>query len=183
PNICPLYDVGEQDSTSFLVMQYLEGDSLEQQLKKGALPLDQALEYAIQIAGALDRAHGAGIVHRDLKPGNIFLTSTGAKLLDFGLAKSARPAASLRAGGASAAETVSTPLTAQGTIVGTLQYMAPEQVEGKEADPRTDIFALGAVLYEMLTGTRAFDGGSPASVITAVLEREPPSISSTQPLA
>jgi serine/threonine protein kinase len=187
PHICALYDVGEApsldprtpdpgsrvaspESIRFLVMQYLEGETLEQRLKTGALPLDQALEFAVQIADALDRAHRAGIVHRDLKPGNIMLTRTGAarsgslqmKLLDFGLAKATRPA--VAAAGASILPTTSPGLTAQGTIVGTFQYMTPEQLEGREADARSDIFAFGAVLYEMLTGKKAFEGKNHASL-------------------
>ncbi len=179
PHICALYDVGEEDGTSFLVMQYLDGDTLSARLAKGALPLDQALTIAIQIASALDQAHRAGITHRDLKPGNVMLTKSGVKVLDFGLAK-------LHPGGAvagvSVAATLTSPITAQGTILGTLHYMAPEQVEGKEADARSDIFSFGALVYEMVTGKRAFAGSSAASVIAAILEREPPAISSLQPL-
>jgi len=181
PHICTLHDIGSQDGTDFLVMEYLEGGTLATRLERGALSLDQALGYAIEIADALDKAHRAGIVHRDLKPGNIMLTKSGAKLLDFGLAKM-RPAPT---GGAdvTAAPTVASPLTAAGTIVGTFQYMAPEQLEGQEADARTDIFALGAVLYEMLTGRRAFEGKSQASLMGAILEREPQSVSGLQPAA
>ena len=153
PHVCALYDVGEQDGTAFLVMQFLEGETLADRLTKGALPIDQAIKTAIEIASALDRAHRAGIVHRDLKPGNIMLTKPGARLLDFGLAKSR---ASVLAG-ASMLPTAPN-LTAQGTILGTFQYMAPEQIEGQEADARTDIFAFGVVLYEMVTGKRAFTG-------------------------
>ena len=179
PHICALHDVGEHDGAAFLVMQYLEGQTLESRLRKGALPLHQALEWAVQIAGALDHAHRAGIVHRDLKPGNIMLTNAGATLLDFGLSKTARAIA----GGALAMlPTVPANLTAQGTILGTPQYMAPEQLEGKDADPRTDLFAFGAVVYEMATGRRAFNGATPASVIASILEREPEPISRLQPL-
>ena len=162
------------------MLEYLEGQTLADRLTKGALPLDQALAIAIQIADALDKAHRAGIVHRDLKPANIMLTKSGAKLLDFGLAKVTRSV--VAASGLSMAPTGASPMTLQGTILGTLQYMAPEQVEGREADPRTDIFAFGAVLYEMVTGKRAFEGKSQASVIAAILEREPPAMSSIQPL-
>src|SRR5215510_4827924 len=162
PHICTLHDVGEQNGTSFLVMQCLEGETLEARLRKGALPLDQALQIAIQIADALDKAHLKGIVHRDLKPGNVMLTKSGAKLLDFGLAK-VQPAA-VAASGLSIAPTGVTPVTMQGTILGTLQYMAPEQIEGQEADRRTDIFAFGAIVYEMVTGRRAFAGKSQATV-------------------
>ncbi|MSO56256.1 MAG: serine/threonine-protein kinase [Acidobacteria bacterium] len=161
-------------------MEYLEGDTLADKLAKGPLPLDQALRYSIEIADALDKAHRHGIVHRDLKTGNIMLTKSGAKLLDFGLAKTG---ASVVAGaGLSMLPTTPPNLTAQGTILGTFQYMAPEQLEGKEADSRTDIFAFGAVLYEMLTGGRAFDGKSHASLIAAILDHDPPPISSSQPL-
>ena len=148
PHICTLFDVGEHEGTNFLVMEYLEGDTLAQRLKKGAVPLEQVLEIAGEIADALNKAHRQGITHRDLKPGNIMLTKSGAKLLDFGLAK-LRPSGTMGADGFSAAATQSEPLTGRGTILGTLQYMAPEQVEGKEADHRTDIFAFGALVYEM----------------------------------
>jgi eukaryotic-like serine/threonine-protein kinase len=179
PHICTLHDVGHQDGTDFLVMEYVEGETLAHRLTKGALPIEQALTIAIQIADALDRAHRAGIVHRDLKPGNIILTKSGAKLLDFGLAK-VSPAAGLSS--LSILPTAHSPVTAEGTILGTLQYMAPEQIEGRQADPRSDIFAFGATAYEMVTGKRAFDGKSQASVIAAILDREPPAISSLQPL-
>jgi serine/threonine-protein kinase len=185
PNICTLHDVGAHQGLSFLVMQYLEGETLETRLQRGAMPLDQALSVAIQIASALDKAHRAGIVHRDLKPGNIFLVrggvsgSTTAKLLDFGLAKTV---AIGDAAGASMPPTTPLNLTARGTVLGTFQYMAPEQVEGREADQRTDIFAFGAVLYETVAGRRAFEGQSPASVIAKILESEPPPISSLQPM-
>jgi serine/threonine protein kinase len=144
------------------------------------MPLDQATRYAVEIAGALDRAHRAGVVHRDLKPANIMLTKTGAKRLDFGLAKSATPAAGLS--GLSMLPTTPPGLTAQGTILGTVQYMAPEQLEGQEADARTDIFAFGAVLYEMVTGRKAFHGKSPVSLIGAILKDQPPAIADTQPM-
>jgi eukaryotic-like serine/threonine-protein kinase len=150
PHICRLYDVGEQDGTGFLVMEYLEGETLAERLTRGALSLNHALKIAVDIADALDRAHRAGIVHRDLKPGNIMLTDGGAKLLDFGLAKLAGMAdAAAAVPPVSAALTMTSPspahspLTAQGTIIGTVQYMAPEQLEGKEADSRTDIFSFG----------------------------------------
>src|ERR1700722_20277019 len=149
PHICTLYDVGHQDGTDFLVMEYLEGETLAARLTKGPLPLDQVLKYAIEIVDALDKAHRKGITHRDLKPGNIMLTKSGAKLLDFGLAKAAHGGADLASGSMA---TMSKPLTVEGTIVGTCQYMAPEQVQGREADARADLFALGAVLYEMMTG-------------------------------
>jgi serine/threonine protein kinase len=180
PHICTLYDVGEQDATSYLVMQYLEGETLEARLKKGALPFAQALQSAIQIASALDTAHRVGIVHRDLKPGNIMLTKDGVKLLDFGLAKTNTPA--IAGAGPSILPTTPPNLTAQGTILGTFHYMPPEQLEGLNSDSRADIFSFGAVLYEMLTGRRAFEGKTQASLIGAILEREPPPISPAQPL-
>src|SRR5688572_6792897 len=167
PHICSVFDVGSQDGVDFLVMEYLEGETLEQRLKKGALPLDQALKYAIEIADALDRAHRAGIVHRDLKPGNIMLTKTGAKLLDFGLAKLRAPDGPMSMSGMTRFATTS-PGTERGTILGTAQYMAPEQVEGKEADVRTDLWSLGAVMYEMATGVRAFVGDTPASIVGSI---------------
>ena len=181
PHICPVFDVGQQDGIDFLVMEYLEGQTLAQRLEKGALPFDQALQYAIQMADALDKAHRQGITHRDLKPGNIMLTKSGAKLLDFGLAKAKGPA--IAGAGLSNLPTTPPDLTAHGTILGTFQYMAPEQLEGQEADARTDIFAFGAVLYEMLTGKRAFERTSEASLISAILKDDPPPIAASQPLA
>ncbi len=180
PHICVVHDVGQQDGTDFLVMEYLEGEPLAARLERGSLPLDEVLEYGIQIADALDKAHRHGVVHRDLKPGNIMLTASGAKLLDFGLAKAAVPLAP----GATltAAATPTTPVTQQGTIVGTFQYMSPEQVEGKEVDARSDIFSFGAVLYEMVTGRRAFQGKSQLSVASAVLEKDPEPISTLKPM-
>jgi eukaryotic-like serine/threonine-protein kinase len=179
PHICTLYDVGQQDGVDFLVMECVEGETLAKRLEKGPLPLDQVLKLGAQIADALDKAHRAGIVHRDLKPGNIMLTATGAKLLDFGLAK---PAAPLASAATLTAASPKSPVTEQGTIVGTFQYMSPEQVEGKELDGRSDIFSLGAVLYEMLTGKLAFEGKSQLSVASAILEKEPAPISSIKPL-
>jgi eukaryotic-like serine/threonine-protein kinase len=186
PNICTLYDVGHQDGTDFLVMEYLEGETLADRLAKGPLPPEQVLRIGVEICEGLEKAHRTGVVHRDLKPGNIMLTKTGAKLLDFGLAKplEAAPVANLTAlPTSSKAMEAAKPVTAEGTIVGTFQYMSPEQLEGKEADERSDIFALGAVLYEMATGRRAFEGKSQTSVIAAILEREPPPISSLQPMS
>ncbi|MGA3053594.1 MAG: protein kinase [Candidatus Korobacteraceae bacterium] len=184
PNICTLHDVGHQDGTDYLVMELLEGQTLAERLSKGPLPIDQVLKYGAEICDGLERAHRGGVVHRDLKPGNIMLTKTGAKLMDFGLAKEAVASATAASGLTATAKTPqgSHPLTAQGTVVGTFQYMSPEQIEGKEADARSDIFALGAVLYEMVTGKRAFEGKTPASAMAAVLEREPTPISSQQPL-
>ena len=205
PHICTLYDVGHAvpgspkglryDSTAvaqgfspadeiqFLVMEYLEGETLAHRLKHGALPIDQALRYAIEIADALDKAHRQGVTHRDLKPGNIMLTKTGAKLLDVGLAKlrSLSPGGGEGRGeGGSMLPTASANLTAQGMILGTLQYMSPEQLEGKDTDARTDIFAYGAILYEMVTGKKAFEGQSQASLIAAIIHIEPPPVSSLQ---
>jgi eukaryotic-like serine/threonine-protein kinase len=184
PNICSLYDVGHQDGIDFLVMEYLEGETLADRLHKGPLPIAQVFKYGIEICEGLEKAHRSGVVHRDLKPGNIMLTKAGAKLMDFGLAKAAivNPAGSLSLTVTLSTPMGSHPLTAQGTVVGTFQYMAPEQVEGKEADARADIFALGAVLYEMATGKRAFEGKTAASAMAAVLEREPAPISSVQPM-
>ena len=181
PHICQLYDVGDYDGAGYIVMEYLDGQTLAQRLKQGPLPLEEALRYAIQIAGALDRAHRNGIVHRDLKPANIMLTEHGAKLLDFGLARRVefRPAVDEESG----VGTLTTDLTGKGSIVGTVPYMAPEQLEGKEADARTDIFALGAVLYEMLTGKRAFEGQNQASLISAIMTSDPPAVSASLPLA
>jgi serine/threonine protein kinase len=181
PHICVLHDIGHQDGIDFLVMEYIEGETLAQRLQKGALPLDQVLRYAIEIADALDKAHRKGVTHRDLKPGNIMLTKTGMKLLDFGLAKLKQEVAPANAS-LSDLPTANDPLTAQGFIVGTLQYMAPEQLEGKEVDARTDIFAFGAVVYEMAKGKRAFEGKSQASVISAIMTSEPAPISSLQPM-
>jgi hypothetical protein len=193
-HICTLHDVGHYEQTDFLVLEFLEGETLASRLERGAPPLEQALAIAIQIAEALDAAHRRGIVHRDLKPGNIMLTKglstrQGApqvKLLDFGLAKPAAPA--IADAGLSMVPTTPPvenrgPLTAQGTILGTFQYMAPEQVEGHEADARTDIFAFGAVVYELLTGRKAFEGKTQASLIGAIMHANPPPVSTVQPLA
>lgn len=179
PHICVLHDVGHQDDLNYLVMEYLEGETLAQRLGRGALAIEQALQYSVQIADALDKAHRQGVVHRDLKPGNIMLTKTGAKLLDFGLAKLKGPRDSMPP---SALPTQSRTLTAEGTILGTLQYMAPEQVEGKDTDARTDIFAFGAVLYEMVTGKQAFEGSSQAGLMAAILERHSQPVSRLQPM-
>ena len=175
PNICGLYDVGE----NYLVMELLEGESLADRLFKGPLPIDQVLRMGIEMASALDRAHQQGVIHRDIKPGNIMLTRSGAKLLDFGLAK---PDAGLNIGNPHSA-TEHKPLTEEGTLLGTFQYMAPEQLEGQPADARTDIFALGAVLYEATTGKRAFEGKSRASLIASILDHEPAPISAIRPMS
>ena len=179
PHICTLYDVGDGGGTAFLVMEYLEGETLEQRLRKRAMPLDEALRIAIQIADALSVAHRGGIVHRDLKPGNVMLTRSGAKLLDFGLAKASGTEATVAG---SMVPTTPANLTAQGAILGTFQYMAPEQLEGQEADARSDIFAFGALLYELVSGRKAFEGRSRASLIAAILEHDPPPLASLQPL-
>jgi len=174
PNICTLFDVGD----GYLVMELLDGESLADRIARGRLPLKDVLRYGAETAEALDRAHRAGVIHRDLKPGNVMITKSGAKLLDFGLAKSS---AVIELGGDSAA-TQHKPLTQEGTILGTFQYMAPEQLEGLEADARTDIFSLGAVLYEMASGRRAFEGKTRTSLIVAIVERDPAPLSSIQPL-
>jgi Tol biopolymer transport system component/predicted Ser/Thr protein kinase len=180
PHICTLFDIGHQDGTDYLVMEYLEGETLAERLKKGPLTMEQVLQYAIEISDALDKAHRKGVTHRDLKPGNIVLTKSGSKLLDFGLAKlrqDSSPAAPF-----SELATVKGGETAEGTILGTLQYMAPEQVEARPVDARTDIFAFGAVVYEMATGKKAFEGRSQASLIAKILETDPAPISSLQPM-
>jgi Tol biopolymer transport system component/predicted Ser/Thr protein kinase len=180
PHICTLYDTGHQDGIDYLVMEYLEGETLAQRLAKGPLPLEQVLQYAIEIADALDKAHRKGVTHRDLKPANIMLTKPGAKLLDFGIAKlrqDVAPATPL-----SQLPTANDAITEQGTIPGTLQYMAPEQVEGKEVDARTDIFAFGVLVYEMATRKKAFEGKTQASLIAKILETNPPPMTSLQPM-
>jgi Tol biopolymer transport system component len=180
PNICTLHDIGHQDGVDYLVMEHLEGEVLSARLQRGLLPTNELLRHAIEIADALDKAHRQDFVHRDLKPSNVMLTKSGAKLLDFGLAKSTVPAA---ASGLSASPTATSPLTAEGTIVGTFQYMAPEQIEGQQADVRSDIFAFGAVLYEMATGQPAFQGKTQASLIAAILKEEPRSMSGLAPMS
>jgi eukaryotic-like serine/threonine-protein kinase len=179
PHICILHDIGQQDGIDFLVMECIEGETLAKRLEKGPLPLEQVLKYGAQIANALDKAHRCGIVHRDLKPSNIMLTPTGAKLLDFGLA---RPAVSLANATTLAAASPASSITVEGTILGTFQYMSPEQVDGRDLDGRSDIFSLGAVLYEIVTGKKAFDGKSQLSVASAILEREPEAITTAKPL-
>jgi eukaryotic-like serine/threonine-protein kinase len=184
PHICVLYDIGHQQGIDFIVMEYVQGETLAQRLERGPLPLDQTLRYGAQIAAALATAHRSGIVHRDLKPGNIMLTASGAKLLDFGLAKESVPLANTSANAATMTGAAQRPaaVTQQGTIIGTFQYMSPEQVEGKEVDSRSDIFSFGAVLYEMLTGKRAFQGRTQLSVVSAILEREPEPLSNLDPV-
>lgn len=181
PNICTLYDVGQQDGVDFLVMEFLEGETLADRLMKGPLPPEHVLKYGVEICEGLEKAHRSGVVHRDLKPGNIMLTKTGAKLMDFGLAKETM-SPSLDAS-ALTAVTSGQPLTEKGTIIGTFQYMSPEQLQGHEADARSDIFALGAVLYEMITGKRAFPGKSQISVASAILGEDPEPITASRPMS
>ncbi len=196
PHICALYDVGNQDGVEYLVMEFLEGETLADRLGRGPLPSEQVLRYGIEMADALDKAHRQGIVHRDLKPGNVMLTKSGVKLLDFGLAKKAvarrgRKRASAAGRHPMARNSLTAlptwrraqNLTQEGTILGTFQYMAPEQLEGREADARTDIFAFGAVLYEMATGRKAFSGTSQASLISAIMKEEPAPIATLQPMS
>jgi serine/threonine protein kinase len=180
PHICTLHDIGHTDSVDYLVMEYLAGETLADRITRGPLPVDEVLKLGIEVADALDAAHRAGITHRDLKPANIMLTRSGVKLLDFGIAK-------LRDGGAGSGDlaTVATvtavPLTGKGAIPGTLHYMSPEQVEGRDVDARTDIWSLGLVLYEMITGARPFAGTSSASIAAAIISTSPPSLSTVQP--
>src|ERR1700687_2938581 len=190
PHICHLYDIGSQDGTDYLVMEFLEGETLAERIRKGAVPLNEILKIGLAVGEALAVAHRQGIVHRDLKPGNIMLTKGGAKLMDFGLAKSAgsgAPTGTSSAPFLSAAQTMSqaspvSPLTTAGTMIGTIQYMSPEQIEGKEADARSDLFALGAVLYEMVTGARPFEGKRQISLASSILERDPAPMRTTKPL-
>ncbi len=180
PHICVLHDIGNHEGTDYLVMEHLEGETLAQQLRNGPLPLDQALSLAADTADALSAAHAKHIVHRDLKPGNIMVTKGGAKLLDFGLAKLRIS----REDVATAPSSVATqePMTSPSTVLGTVPYMAPEQLEGKPVDGRTDLFGFGCVLYEMLTGRRAFAGETEASIISAIMSSEPPPVSTLQPV-
>ncbi|MGE5277929.1 MAG: protein kinase domain-containing protein, partial [Acidobacteriota bacterium] len=178
-HICALYDVGREGETDYLVMEFLEGETLSARLGRGVLPTEQVLRYGTEIADALDKAHRQGIVHRDLKPGNVMLTKSGVKLLDFGLAK---PVSSIAAKGSLTALPTQAELTREGMILGTFQYMAPEQLEGREADARTDIFSLGAVLYEMATGRKAFSGATQASLISSILRDDPPPVSQVVPM-
>ena len=180
PHICTLHDIGHQDGVDFLVMELVEGETLERRLVKGPLPPEQTIRFAAQIADALAKAHKRGITHRDLKPSNIMLTKSGTKLMDFGLAKQSGPAPLSAAFAEMTTE--QSKLTGEGTIVGTIQYMAPEQLEGKEADPRTDIFSLGELIYEMATGKPAFSGKSRASLIAAILTAVPQPMAALQPM-
>jgi Tol biopolymer transport system component len=188
PHICQLYDIGSQNGTDYLVMEFLVGETLAERIRKGAVPLNELFNIGMEVAQALEFAHRHGIVHRDLKPGNIMLTPTGAKLMDFGLAKPlgtqtmpSGTAPSFTASPTMSGPSPMSPLTTAGSIVGTIQYMAPEQIEGKEADARSDIFAFGAVLYEMTTGKRAFEGKSQISVASSILEKDPAPLSAVKP--
>jgi Tol biopolymer transport system component len=186
PHICVIHDVGRDGATDYLVMELVEGETLTQRLERGALPTAEVLRIGGQIADALDKAHRAGVVHRDLKPGNVMLTRAGAKLMDFGLARSTGLIAAGGSGsklGVSQSPTVAAPLTAEGSIIGTFQYMSPEQLEGRETDARGDLWALGCVLYEMATGKRAFEGRSQASLIGAIMNHEPAPIAQVAPMA
>ncbi len=192
PHICHLYDIGSQDGTDYLVMEFLEGETLAERLRKGAMPLNEIFKIGIAVAESLAVAHRQGIVHRDLKPGNIMLTQGGAKLMDFGLAKplglQTTGAGSGSAPSFTAAATLTgpsplSPLTSAGSIIGTIQYMSPEQIEGKEADARSDIFAFGAVLYEMVAGKRPFAGKSQISLASSILENDPEPITALKPNA
>ena len=176
PHVCTLYDVGP----NYLVMEFVEGDTLAHLIKQGPMPLEAVLQYAVQIADALSAAHANGVIHRDLKPGNIILTKTGVKVLDFGLAKIGP--SKFSASGSSETVTMTEPMTEPGSIVGTVQYMSPEQAEGKDTDERSDIFSFGAVLYEMLTGRRAFDGETKTAVMAAILKDQPAPIQQFQPM-
>ena len=189
-NICALYDIGTQGDTDFLVMEYLEGQTLADRLQKGPLPIDQLLKIATEIAQALEKAHQRGIIHRDLKPANIMLTQAGAKLMDFGLAKPKLPNASQALGtftpstptmNLASLTSAASPLTQKGSIVGTFQYMAPEVLQGADSDARSDVFSLGCVLYEMVTGRRAFEGKTQLSVMSAILEKDPEPLANVQP--
>jgi len=191
PNICTLYDIGTQGDAEFLVMEYLDGQTLAERLQKGSLPVEQVLKIATEVAQALEKAHQQGIIHRDLKPANIMLTKAGAKLMDFGLAKPKLPITSQVAGpftpstptmNLASLTSAASPLTQKGLIVGTFQYMAPEVLQGAEADARSDLFGFGCVLYEMITRHRAFEGKSQLSVFAAILEKEPEPISVMRPL-
>jgi len=183
PHICALYDVGREGDTEYLVMEFLEGEPLSTRLARGALPLEQTCRFGAEIADALEKAHRQGIVHRDLKPGNVMLTKTGVKLLDFGLARVTAPAVSPSDLTSNPTATVRSELTQEGALLGTLAYMAPEQLEGKEADARSDVFALGTTLYEMATGRKAFSGASRASLISSILRDHPKPVSQVEPMS
>jgi serine/threonine protein kinase len=187
PNIAHLYSFEEVPGSSassprhLLVMELIDGETLAERLLRGPLEPEQLLKVSVEIAAALDAAHHAGIIHRDLKPGNVMLTKSGVKLLDFGLAKAAAPP--VKSSSVTSLPTeMPRAITQQGTILGTFQYMAPEQLEGKDADARSDIFSFGAVLYEMATGKKAFDGKSQAALISSILKDEPPAVSASAPM-
>jgi eukaryotic-like serine/threonine-protein kinase len=194
PNICVLHDVGKEGPIDYLVMEFLQGESLAERLRKGPLPPEQILTIAIEIADALEKAHRAGVVHRDLKPGNVMLTKSGAKLLDFGLAKPLGATGTATPGsgtspsvfGAALTQTMpspspATPLSTAGAVIGTVQYMSPEQIQGIEADARSDIFSFGVMLFEMVTGKRTFEGKTQASIVGQILAVDPPSVSTLRP--
>jgi len=181
PHICTLHDVGVEDGQHYLVLELLEGESLAERLQKGPLPLAQALRVGTQVAEALDAAHRQGVIHRDVKPGNVMLTRSGAKLLDFGLARAESKASA--ASGSTSLPTEAGPLTEKGSVMGTVQYMAPEQLEGQPADARTDIFALGVLLHEMVTGKPAFEGKTRTGLIAAIVSSQPPPVSSLVPVS
>jgi pimeloyl-ACP methyl ester carboxylesterase len=188
PHICVLHDLGREGDIDYLVMELIEGESLAERIARGPLPTTEVQRIGAEVADALDRAHRAGVVHRDLKPGNVMLSKSGAKLMDFGLAREGRlrgvlSVASSVPGGISQSPTIATPLTAEGALVGTSHYMAPEQLEGHEADARSDLWALGCVLYEMATGRRAYDGSTPASLISSIMKDEPRPVIELAPLA
>jgi serine/threonine protein kinase len=167
PHICTVHDFGTADGQQFLVLEYLEGETLAARLRRGPMRLQELLRCALEVADALSQAHRQGLVHRDLKPANVMLTKSGAKVLDFGLARA------VGFPGGQVPGTLTAPLTTEGMIMGTYPYMSPEQLQGREVDARSDIFSLGAVLYEMASGQQAFAGESTASIIAAVLERQP----------
>src|SRR6185503_5346124 len=175
PNICTLYDVG----LNYLVMDYIEGETLSKLIERGPLTLDKALSYAVQIVDALAAAHSKGVIHRDLKPGNIIITRNGVKVLDFGLAKVGTEKVSPES--AANIQTVTEPITRAGAVLGTLYYMSPEQVEGKDTDERSDIFSFGVVLHEMITGQRPFSGDTPAAVLASLLKDQPPPMTQRHP--
>src|ERR1700689_23319 len=194
PNICVLHDVGNEGAIDYLVMEFLQGESLAERLRKGPLPAEQVLTIAIEIANALEKAHRAGVVHSDLKPGNVMLTKSGANLLDFGLAKPLGATVASGTGGSSSASVLAaaltqtmpspspaTPLSTAGAVIGTVQYMSPEQIQGIEADARSDIFAFGVMLFEMVTGKRSFEGKTQASIVGQILPVDPPSVSTLRP--
>jgi serine/threonine protein kinase len=187
PHICVLYDLGREGGIDYLVMELVDGESLAHRVARGPLSTARGLRVGAEIADALDRAHRAGVVHRDLKPGNVMLSKSGAKLMDFGLARERRGGVLSSAGSGplpmSQSPTIATPLTSEGALMGTSHYMAPEQLEGREADARSDIWALGCVLYEMATGRRAYEGATSATLISSIMKDEPRPLIDLVPLA